>query len=96
MIAISRAGRARVVAITMSPTIMISLVAVVVVFAVPMSFVHLPAFAIVIVMWVCPVCPLQGRTLPMPPDPLVTMAHRRPISLYIQTRLVLGGGPASS
>jgi hypothetical protein len=95
MIAISRASRARVVAITMSPTIMISPVAVVV-FAVPMSFVHLPAFAIVIVMWVCPVCPLQGRKLPMPPDPLVTMAHRRPISLYIQTRLVLGGGPASS
>ena len=56
-------------------------VVAVMVLAVPMSFVHLPAFSIMVVMRMGPVCSFKWRTLPMSPDPLVMMTKRRPISL---------------
>jgi len=72
-----------VVVITMPPpAIVVAPMAVVVVLAVPMPFVPFPAFAIVVVMRMRPACPFKGRTLPMSPDPLVTVAPRRPISVY--------------
>ena len=72
-----------VVVITMPPpTIVVAPMAVVVVLVVPMPFVPFPAFAIVVVMRMRPVCPFKRRALPMSPDPLVTVASRRPISVY--------------
>jgi hypothetical protein len=71
------------VVITMaSPTIMVAPMAVVVVLVVPVSFVALPAFTIMIVVRMNPVCPFKRGLLPMSSDPLVTMARRHPISLY--------------
>jgi hypothetical protein len=43
--------------------IVVSPVAVVVVLMVPMSLVHLPAFAIVVIVWMTPVCPFKRRML---------------------------------
>src|SRR6478672_343163 len=72
-----------VVVITMPPPmIMVAPMAVVVVLAVPTPFVPSPAFAIVVVMRMRPVCPFKRRTLPMSPDPLVTVTRRRPVSVY--------------
>jgi hypothetical protein len=71
-----------VVITVLPPTIMVAPMAVVVFLVVPMSFVQLPAFAIVVVMRMCPVCPFKGRTIPMSPDPPVTVTYRRPISLH--------------
>ena len=72
-----------VVVVTMPPpTIMVAPMTVVVVLAVPMPFVPLPAFAIVVVMRMCPVCPFKRRTLPMSPDPPVVVTRRSPISVY--------------
>src|ERR1700737_3690087 len=51
------------------------------VLAVPMSFVHLPAFSIMVVMRMGPVCSFKWRPLPVAADPLVMMTKRRPISL---------------
>jgi len=62
------------------PMVMIAPMALVVVLVVPMSFVPFPAFAIVVVVRMRPVGPFKGRTLPMSPHPLVTVAHRCPIS----------------
>src|SRR6266851_6023904 len=63
-----------------SSAIMISPVVIVVVLAVPMSFVHHPAFAVVVVMRMRPVCPFKWWTLPMPPHPSVPVTHRLPIA----------------
>jgi len=68
-----------VVTITM-PTV--PPVVAVVVLAIPMSFVHFPAFAIVVVMRMGPVCSFKRRTLPAPRDPPVTVTNWRPISLH--------------
>src|SRR5713101_8832342 len=67
---------------TVAIMIMVAPMAVVVVLAVPMPFVPFPAFAIVVVMRMRPVCPFKRRTLPMAPDPLVTVTRRRPVSVY--------------
>src|SRR6266851_4884848 len=60
--------------------IMVSPVAIVVILMVPMSLVDLPAFAIVVVMRMTPVCPFKGRTFPAPPDPPVLVTNWFPIS----------------
>jgi hypothetical protein len=71
------------IVITMaSPTIMVAPMAVIVTLVVPVSFVALPAFTIVVVVRMNPVCPFKRGALPMSPDPLVTMTGRYPISLY--------------
>src|ERR1700722_9633430 len=57
-------------------------VVAVVVLAVPMSFVQLPAFAIVVVMRMGPVCAFKRRTLPVSPDPPVMAPSWRPISFH--------------
>jgi hypothetical protein len=62
------------------PMIMVAPMAVVVVLVVPMPFVTFPAFAIVVVVRMRPVCPFIRGSLPMSPNPLVTVAHRPPIS----------------
>src|SRR4029077_3497527 len=62
------------------PLIMIAPMAVVVALAVPMSFVPFPPFAIVVVVRMRPICPFKQRTLPVSPDPLVTVTRRCPIS----------------
>jgi hypothetical protein len=70
-----------VVVVTMPPpAIMVAPMAAVVVLVVPISFVPLPAFTIVVVVRMRPVCPFKWRTLPISPDPLVTVARRGPIS----------------
>src|SRR5215471_2797378 len=70
-----------VVVITMPPPmIMLAPMAVVVILVVPMSFVPFPAFAIVVVVRMGPVCPFIRRTLPVSADPLVMVTHRSPIS----------------
>ena len=72
-----------VVVITMpTPMIMVTPVAAVVVLVVPMSFVYLPTFAIVVVMRMGPVRSLKRRTFPVSPDPLIVVTDRRPISLH--------------
>jgi hypothetical protein len=55
-------------------------VAIVVVFMVPVSLVHFPAFRIVIVVRVAPVGARVGRTVPAPLDPAVVVAIGSPIS----------------
>src|SRR5437899_1513228 len=70
-----------VVAITMAPPMtMLAPMAVVVLLAVPMPFVIFPAFSIVVVVRMRPVCTFKRRALPMSSDPLVMVAHRCPIS----------------
>ena len=61
----------------MAPSmIMLAPMAVVVVLTIPISFVPLPAFAIVVVVRMRPACPFIRRTLPMSPDPLVMVTRR--------------------
>src|SRR5438552_13634006 len=68
--------------IMMIAMIMISPVAVVVVLMVPMALVHSPAFAVVVVMRMTPVCPFVWRTVPASPDPAVTWTNWFPISFH--------------
>ena len=70
-----------VVMVTMSPpAIMVAPMAVVVVLVVPISLVPLPAFTVVVVVRMRPVCPFKWRALPISADPLVMVACRGPIS----------------
>ena len=62
-------------------TIMVSPVAVVVVLMVPMSLVHSPAFSVVVIMRMTPVCPFKWRTVPASPDPPVMVTNGFPISI---------------
>src|ERR1700674_4456362 len=71
-----------VVITTVAIMIMVSPVAVVVVFMVPMSLVHLPAFAVVVIMRMSPVCPFIWRTVPASPDPPVMVTNWLPISFH--------------
>ena len=64
----------------MVPMTMLAPMAIVVVLVVPMSFVAFPAFAIVVVVWMNPVCSLKRGTLPVSQNPLVMVTHRSPIS----------------
>jgi hypothetical protein len=63
-----------VMAVTMVPP-----VTVVVILTVPMSLVHLPAFPVVVVMRMSPVCPFKRRMVPASPDPSVMVTLRLPI-----------------
>jgi len=63
-------------------TIMLSPVAVVVVLMVPMSLVHSPAFAIVVIVRMAPVGPFIGRTFPASLDPPVMVTNGFPISIH--------------
>ena len=63
------------------PMAVVAPMAVVVVLVVPVSFMPLPAFAIVVVVRMRPVCPLKRGTLPMSPDPLVMVTRRSPIAV---------------
>ena len=56
-------------------------VPVVVVFAVPVSFVILPAFLVMVVVRMVPVCAFIGSTSPMPGNPAIMMAVGRPVAL---------------
>ena len=60
---------------------MLAPIPIVVVLVVPMPLVATPAFAIVVVVRMHPVCPFKRGTLPVSPDPLVTVTRGRPISL---------------
>src|SRR5260370_32812113 len=62
--------------------IMVSPAAIVVVLMVPMSLVHSPAFAIVVIMRMAPICPFIWRTIPASPDPPVMVTNRFPISIH--------------
>src|SRR3979411_363119 len=53
----------------------------VVIFTIPVAFMHPPAFAIVIVMRMVPIRSFVGRTLPVPFHPSVAMPMRGPIPL---------------
>src|ERR1700730_3640039 len=61
--------------------IMLSPVAIVVVLMVPMSLVHLPAFAVVVIMRMTPVRPFIWRPVPASPHPPVMVTHWFPISI---------------
>ena len=54
----------------------------IVVFAVPMSLVELPALLVVVIVGMIPVGSLVGRTVPASLDPAVVVAIGGPISLY--------------
>jgi len=70
-----------VIVMAMSPpAIMVPPMVIVVVLAIPMSFVPFPAFLIVVVVRMRPVCSFNRRTFPTSPHPLVVVAHRSPIS----------------
>jgi hypothetical protein len=72
-----------VIVMTMpSPTIMVLPMAVVMVVVVPMSLVHFPTFAVVVIMWMSPVCPFIWRTVPAPLDPSVMVTDWHPISFH--------------
>src|ERR1700680_4453144 len=72
-----------VVMITMvAIMIMVSPVAIVVVLMVPMSLVHLPAFAVVVIMRMSPVGPFIRRAVPASPNPPVMVTNRFPISFH--------------
>src|SRR6266403_4127944 len=53
----------------------------VVVLTIPVAFMPSPAFTIVIVVGMIPICALVGRTLPTPRHPPVVMPIRGPVSL---------------
>src|SRR6266849_1884333 len=53
----------------------------VVILAIPVAFMQSPAFTIVIVVGMRPICPFVGRTLPTPRHPPVVMPIRGPIPL---------------
>ena len=53
----------------------------IVVLTIPMAFMQSPAFTIVIVVRMKPICSFVGRTLPMPCHPPVVTPIRGPISL---------------
>jgi hypothetical protein len=62
--------------------IMVSPMAVVVILMIPMSLVHSPAFSVVIIMRMTPVCPFKWRTVPASPDPPVMVTYGFPISIH--------------
>src|SRR5438105_13202712 len=74
--------------IMMVAMIMVSPVAVVVVLMIPMALVHSPAFAVVVVMRMTPVCPFVWRTIPASPDPAVTWTNWFPISVHPDKLLI--------
>src|SRR6266849_1665982 len=62
--------------------IVVSPVAIVVILMVPMSFVHSPAFAVVVIMRMTPVCPFKWRPDPTSADPPILMTNWFPISIH--------------
>jgi hypothetical protein len=82
-----------VVVMVMPPLVMVvPPMVVVVVLVVPVSFVPFPAFLIVVVVRMRPVCPFKRRKLPMSLDPLVMVTHRSPIS-FDPNESRIGRGP---
>jgi hypothetical protein len=71
-----------VVITTVAIMIVVSPVAIVVVLMVPVSLVHLPAFSVVVIVRMTPVCPFKWRTLPASPDPPVVVTNWFPISIH--------------
>jgi hypothetical protein len=69
-----------VVVIVMSVIVMI-IVVIAMVFAVPMTFMNLPALLVVVVVRMAPVCAGVGRTLPDAGDPDITAAPRAPVPI---------------
>jgi hypothetical protein len=67
---------------TVAIMIVVSPVAVVVVLMVPVSLVHLPAFSVVVIVRMTPVCPFKWRTLPASPHPPVVVTNWFPISIH--------------
>jgi len=53
----------------------------VVILMIPVAFVQPPAFTIVIIVRMRPICPFVGRTLPVSFHPSVVMPIRSPVSL---------------
>jgi hypothetical protein len=71
-----------VVITTFAIMIVVSPVAVVVVLMVPMSLMHSPAFPVVVIVRMTPVCPFKWRTVPASPDPPVVVTNWLPISIH--------------
>jgi hypothetical protein len=69
-----------VVAVMVLTALVVPAVAVVVVFMIPVSFVHLPALLVMIVVRVAPVGAFVRRTVPASLDPAVVVAVGSPIS----------------
>src|SRR5260221_6295237 len=53
----------------------------VVVLTIPVAFMPSPAFTIVVVVWMVPIRPFVGRTLPVPFHPSVMVPVRSPVPL---------------
>jgi hypothetical protein len=53
----------------------------VVILMIPVPFMHLPAFTIVIIVRMVPICPFIRRTVPAPCYPTIVMPMRGPVSL---------------
>ena len=82
-----------VVAMAMPPlVIVVPPMVVVVVLVVPVSFVPFPAFLIVVVVRMRPVCSFKRGTFPVPPHPFVMVTHRSPIS-FDPNESRIGRGP---
>jgi hypothetical protein len=71
-----------VVITTVAIMIVVSPVAVVVVLMVPVSLVQLPAFSVVVIVRMTPVCPFKWRTLPASPHPPVVVTNWFPKSIH--------------
>src|SRR5258706_14565859 len=54
----------------------------VVVLTIPVAFMPSPAFTIVVVVWMVPIRPFVGRTLPVPFHPSVMGPVRGPVPLH--------------
>src|ERR1700694_819546 len=61
--------------------IVVMTVVLVVILMIPVPFMHLPAFAIVIIVRMVPICPFIGSTLPAPCYPAIMMPMRGPVAL---------------
>jgi len=70
------------VIMVVATTTVVSPMAVVVVLAVPVSLVHFPPFAVVVVMRMAPVGPFIRGTVPVPFHPPVMVTEGPPISFH--------------
>lgn len=61
--------------------VVVEIVVIAVVFVVPVSFMHLPALLVVVVVWMAPVGSRIGRPLPNPRDPDIPTAAISPVAI---------------
>jgi hypothetical protein len=65
----------------MALVIAVKTVVPVVIFMIPVPFMHLPALTVVIIVRMVPICPFIGRTGPAPCYPPIVMPMRGPVPL---------------